>query len=110
MPTPSGNWSRPHRRAVEAAHKGQVVGYQDRFSNKQRRYRGSEKATELDAVLLRIRCLVHKIRLKPTKKKIVGRRGGNSGLAHTLIPTQCHSLAHRIELNDWPAHEKAASE
>src|SRR5438046_10603050 len=74
----------------------------------------------------RIRRLVHKIRLKPTKKKIVGgsacftcaihqskewrrRRGGKSGLAHTLLLKDAQSLTTMpYRLNDWPTHEQAA--
>src|SRR6266481_5111870 len=76
----------------------------------------------------RIRRLVHKIRLKPTKKKIVGgsacftcaihqskarpwrrRRGGKSGLAHTQLlkdGAELTTMPHR--LNHWRTHEKAA--
>src|SRR6516162_5480511 len=41
-----------HWRAVEAAHKGQLIGYQDCLSNEQGRYRCGEKTTELDALFL----------------------------------------------------------
>jgi hypothetical protein len=41
-----------HWRAIEAAHKGQVVGYQNGFSDEQRRYYRGEEATELHALLL----------------------------------------------------------
>jgi len=55
-----------HRPAIETAHKGQVVGHQNRvltelrahprpssrFSNQQRRYRCGEKADVIDAMLL----------------------------------------------------------
>jgi hypothetical protein len=37
--------------------KGGFVGYQDRFSNQQRRQRCSQKATKLDAVLLQDQAL-----------------------------------------------------
>src|SRR6266536_2999299 len=46
-----------HWRAVEAAHEGQVVRYQDRFSDQQRSYRRSEEATELHAMLFQNQAL-----------------------------------------------------